>query len=105
MLPHYNSRATMLLVVNEGEGQLELVGRPTNEQQEEEERSGQVQRYSARVSDGDLVVIPSSYPVAINASSSLNLLAFGINAENNRRNFLAGIDIKIKLIVLYIILL
>lgn len=94
----------MVLVVNEGKGQLELVGPRQQQQQEEEEeeeeeqeeeeeeqRTLRVQRFRAKLSPGDVVVIPASYPVAVNASSDLNLLAFGINAENNDRNFLAGI--------------
>ncbi|GAU48562.1 hypothetical protein TSUD_182100 [Trifolium subterraneum] len=34
--------------------------------------------------------IPTSHPVAVSASSNLYLVGFGINAENNQRNFLAG---------------
>lgn len=98
MLPHYNSRAIIIGVVNEGKGELELVGlrNPQQEQEEEEEEeeeessSPEVHRYRARLSPGDVFVIPSSHPVAVNASSDLYLLGFGINAENNQRNFLAG---------------
>ncbi|CAI8604653.1 unnamed protein product [Vicia faba] len=91
MLPHYNSRAIVVLLVNEGKGNLELVG-IQNEQQQQEERDKQVQRYEARLSPGDVVIIPAGHPVAVSASSNLNLLAFGINAENNQRNFLTGSD-------------
>lgn len=93
MLPHYNSRAIVVLLVNEGKGNLELLGLK-NEQQEREdrkERNNEVQRYEARLSPGDVVIIPAGHPVAITASSNLNLLGFGINAENNERNFLSGI--------------
>jgi len=93
MLPHYNSRSTVVLVINEGKGHLELVGHKSEqrEQDEEEVRNLEVQRYSARLSPGDIVIIPAGHPVAINASSNLNFLGFGLNAENNQRNFLAGI--------------
>nr|CAA96513.1 convicilin precursor [Vicia narbonensis] len=93
MLPHYNSRAIVILLVNEGKGNLELVGLK-NEQQEQREREDeqQVQRYEARLSPGDVVIIPAGHPVAVSASSNLNLLGFGINAENNQRNFLTGSD-------------
>nr|7U1J_A Chain A, Convicilin [Pisum sativum]7U1J_B Chain B, Convicilin [Pisum sativum]7U1J_C Chain C, Convicilin [Pisum sativum] len=94
MLPHYNSRAIVVLLVNEGKGNLELLGLK-NEQQEREdrkERNNEVQRYEARLSPGDVVIIPAGHPVAITASSNLNLLGFGINAENNERNFLSGSD-------------
>ncbi|BAT94101.1 hypothetical protein VIGAN_08067200 [Vigna angularis var. angularis] len=86
LLPHYNSKSIVILVVNEGEANVELVG--VREQQQEE--SGEVQRYRAELSEEDVLVIPATYPVAINATSSLNFFAFGINAENNQRNFLAG---------------
>jgi uncharacterized protein YjlB len=97
LLPHYNSRAIVVLLVNEGKGNLELVGL-NNEQQEQEEdeeeqqeQNKRVQRYRARLSQGDVVVIPAGHPIAVKASSDLYLLGFGINAENNQRNFLAGI--------------
>ncbi|KAL2948615.1 hypothetical protein AAZX31_20G134100 [Glycine max] len=32
----------------------------------------------------------TTYPFVVNATSNLNFLAFGVNAENNQRNFLAG---------------
>ncbi|XP_004492829.1 vicilin-like isoform X1 [Cicer arietinum] len=98
LLPHFNSRATVILVVNEGKGEVELVGlRNENEQEnkkedeeEEEDRNVQVQRFQSKLSSGDVVVIPASHPFSINASSDLFLLGFGINAQNNQRNFLAG---------------
>jgi len=97
-LPHFNSRATLIVAVNEGKGEFELVGQRNENQQEqreedeqEEERSQQVQRYRARLSPGDVYVIPAGYPNVVSASSDLSLLGFGINAENNQRNFLAGI--------------
>ncbi|WVZ16811.1 hypothetical protein V8G54_009793 [Vigna mungo] len=88
LLPHYNSKAIVILVINEGEAKIELVG-PSDQQQQQEE-SLEVQRYRAELSEDDLFVIPAAYPVAINATSNLNFFAFGINAENNERNFLAG---------------
>ncbi|XP_019439203.1 PREDICTED: LOW QUALITY PROTEIN: conglutin beta 7-like [Lupinus angustifolius] len=92
LLPHYNSKAIFIVVVDEGEGNYELVGirdqqRQQDEQEEEEE---EVRRYSARLSEGDIFVIPAGYPISVNASSNLRLLGFGINANENQRNFLAG---------------
>jgi len=72
-------------VVNEGEANIELLGL-------QEERR-EVQNYRAELSEDDVFVIPAAHPVAINATSNLNFIAFGINAENNQRNFLAGICI------------
>ncbi|BAT94095.1 hypothetical protein VIGAN_08066600 [Vigna angularis var. angularis] len=86
LLPHYNSKAIVILVVNEGEANIELVGLTEQQQQKRQE----VQRYTAELSKDDVFVIPAAYPVAINATSNLNFFAFGINAENNQRNFLAG---------------
>jgi len=100
LLPHYNSRSTVIVVVDEGKGEFELVGqrnenqqeqRGEDEEDEQEERSQQVQRYRARLSPGDVYVIPAGHPTVVSASSDLSLLGFGINAENNQRNFLAGI--------------
>ncbi|CAL5201855.1 unnamed protein product [Lathyrus oleraceus] len=102
LLPHYNSRAIVIVTVNEGKGDFELVGQRNENQQEqrkeddeeeeqgEEEINKQVQNYKAKLSSGDVFVIPAGHPVAVKASSNLDLLGFGINAENNQRNFLAG---------------
>ena len=98
LLPNYNSRAIVIVTVTEGKGDFELVGQRNEnqgkendkEEEQEEETSKQVQLYRAKLSPGDVFVIPAGHPVAINASSDLNLIGFGINAENNERNFLAG---------------
>ncbi|TKY51178.1 Beta-conglycinin, alpha' chain [Spatholobus suberectus] len=88
LLPHYNSKSTVILVVNEGEATIELVG--LSEHQQQEEGTGEVRRYRAELVQDDAFTIPSASPVVVNATSNLNLFAFGINAENNERNFLAG---------------
>ncbi|GAU31893.1 hypothetical protein TSUD_270780 [Trifolium subterraneum] len=101
LLPHYNSRSTVIVAAIEGKGEFELVGQRNENQQEQreedeeeeeagQERSRQVQRYRARLSPGDVFVIPAGHPVAVSASSNLYLVGIGINAENNQRNFLAG---------------
>ncbi|KAI5403138.1 provicilin-like [Lathyrus oleraceus] len=102
LLPHYNSRAIVIVTVNEGKGDFELLGQRNEnqqglreeddeeEEQREEETKKQVQSYKAKLTPGDVFVIPAGHPVAVRASSNLNLLGFGINAENNQRNFLAG---------------
>jgi hypothetical protein len=91
----------VIVAVDEGKGEFELVGQRNENQQEQreedkeneqdEERSQQVQRYRARLSPGDVYVIPAGHPTVVSASSDLSLVGFGINAENNQRNFLAGI--------------
>ncbi|KAL5078170.1 hypothetical protein RYX36_017154 [Vicia faba] len=102
LLPHYNSRSIVIVIVNDGNGDFELVGQRNENQQgqrkedDEEEEQGeeeinkQVKNYKAKLSRGDVFVIPAGHPVAIKASSNLDLLGFGINAKNNQRNFLAG---------------
>ncbi|KAL5078168.1 hypothetical protein RYX36_017152 [Vicia faba] len=104
LLPHYNSRAIVIVTVNDGNGDFELVGQRNENQQgqrkedDEEEEQGeeeinkQVKNYKAKLSRGDVFVIPAGYPIAIKASSNLDLLGFGINAKDNQRNFLAGGD-------------
>ncbi|CAI8596044.1 unnamed protein product [Vicia faba] len=102
LLPHYNSRAIVIVTVNDENRDFELVGQRNENQQgqrkedDEEEEQGeeeinkQVKNYKAKLSREDVFVIPAGHPVAIKASSNLDLLGFGINAKNNQRNFLAG---------------
>ncbi|QCD85767.1 RmlC-like jelly roll fold [Vigna unguiculata] len=92
LMPNYNTKAIVILVVNKGEANIEVVGLREQQQQQhhQQEESWEVQRYRAELSENDVFVIPAAYPVAINATSNMNFIAFGINAENNQRNFLAG---------------
>lgn len=107
MLPHFNSKAIVVIVVAEGEGKIELVGlrKQEKEEQEEEEeeeeaeeeqeqeqegRKIKIKRITAKLSQGDVFVVPAGHPVAISASSDLHLLGFNLNYENNQRNFLGG---------------
>lgn len=102
MVPHFNSRATWVVFVSEGDGSFEIAcphvhggqeqrGR-REEEEEREETSGRIERVSGRLSQGGVLVIPAGHPVAVMASpnENLRLVGFGINAENNKRNFLAG---------------
>lgn len=103
MVPHYNSKATVVVYVVEGTGRFEMAcphdvssqsyeykGR--REQEEEESSTGQFQKVTARLARGDIFVIPAGHPIAITASQNenLRLVGFGINGKNNQRNFLAG---------------
>ncbi|XP_022979464.1 vicilin-like isoform X1 [Cucurbita maxima] len=110
MVPHFNSRATWVVFVSEGAGSFEMAcphiqssqwqrGRREEErhwrreeEEEREERSGRFERVAGRLSEGGVLVIPAGHPIAIMASpnENLRLVGFGINAENNHRNFLAG---------------
>ncbi|XP_038882302.1 vicilin Car i 2.0101 [Benincasa hispida] len=105
MVPHFNSRATWVVFISEGTGSFEMGcphiqgGQWQRERREEErhgrreeERSGRIERVAGRLSQGGVLVIPAGHPIAIMASpnENLRLVGFGINAENNQRNFLAG---------------
>ncbi|OIW13148.1 hypothetical protein TanjilG_15052 [Lupinus angustifolius] len=90
LLPHYNSKAIFVVVVDKGEGNYELVGIRDQERQQDEQEQEEVRRYNAKLSEGDIFVIPAGHPISINASSNLRLLGFGINANENQRNFLAS---------------
>lgn len=104
MVPHYNSKATTVVLVVQGRGRFEM-GCPhlssrwsqesqrEQEEEEEEESSGELQKISANLSPGDVFVIPAGHPIALIASPNekLQTIGFGINAMNNQRNFLAGI--------------
>ncbi|KAL5541526.1 hypothetical protein UlMin_009236 [Ulmus minor] len=101
MVPHFNSRATVLAMVVEGNGQFEMAcphlarqsqEREQREEQEQEQSSGQYHRVTARLSPGDVVIIPAGHPIAIVANENLRMVGFGINAENNEKNFVAGRD-------------
>nr|P80463.2 RecName: Full=Phaseolin; Flags: Precursor [Phaseolus lunatus]AAA99532.1 phaseolin [Phaseolus lunatus] len=83
-VPHYNSKAIVILVVEEGVAKVELVG------PKREKESLELETYRADVSEGDVFVIPAAYPVAIKAISNVNFTSFGINANNNYRILLTG---------------
>ncbi|KAL4642326.1 hypothetical protein ACB092_02G008300 [Castanea dentata] len=103
IVPHFNSRATVIVYVAEGTGSFEMacphLSRQGQEyqdrrEQEEEESGGQYHRVTARLSRGDTYIVPAGHPVAVIASQNedLRLIGFSVNAENNQRNFLAGQD-------------
>ncbi|KAL2561964.1 hypothetical protein AAZV13_20G111600 [Glycine max] len=103
LLPHFNSKAIVILVINEGDANIELVGiKEQQQKQKQEEEPLEVQRYRAELSEDDVFVIPAAYPFVVNATSNLNFLAFGINAENNQRNFLAGTIHTLLLLFLHV---
>lgn len=101
MVPHFNSDATVIVYVAEGTGRFEMAcphlsrqGREYQDrrEQEEQESSGQYHRVTAQLSPGDIFVVPADHPVAITASQNedLRLVGFGVNAQNNQRNFITG---------------
>lgn len=99
MVPHHNSRATIVAMVLEGTGRHEMACPHLSSQQQGEEKmeGGQqssggtpFQMVSASLSPGDVFVIPAGHPISVVASQNLRMLGFGVNGRNNQRNFLAG---------------
>ncbi|XP_060179383.1 vicilin Cor a 11.0101-like [Lycium barbarum] len=110
VLPFYNTRSTRLAIVVEGTGRFEMAcphlgrqsqrqgrrsrGERREQEQEEEQEEGNVhyQKVRGNLNVGDVLVVPAGHPITLLAtgSSNLRMVAFGINARNNRKNFLAG---------------
>ncbi|CAK9147029.1 unnamed protein product [Ilex paraguariensis] len=105
--PFYNSRATKIAVVIDGEGYYEMAcphlgsqrgeqqkGQPGRRAESEGQRKGgpRYQRVSARLRRGTVFVAPASHPIVIVASNNRNLqvLCFEVNARNNEKYPLAG---------------
>ncbi|KAM4115879.1 hypothetical protein ACJW30_02G007100 [Castanea mollissima] len=88
-VPHFNSRATVIVYVAEGTGSFEMACPHLSRQgQEYQDRREQEEEES------DTFIVPAGHPVAVIASQNedLRLIGFSVNAENNQRNFLAGQD-------------
>ncbi|XP_078429847.1 cupin family protein [Wolffia australiana] len=82
--PSYNTRATKIAFVVGGEGYVEMAW-PCHE-------SGDYKRVAAKVSTGDVFVIPAGQPVVTVAGTTegLQILCFGLQAGNNRRIYITG---------------
>ncbi|KDP42507.1 hypothetical protein JCGZ_00304 [Jatropha curcas] len=97
MVPFYNSKATAIIFVVEGDGYFEMVSPCVSSQAmegkgEETEGNEPYQQINSNVSAGDVIVLPAGSPFAILASGNQNLIAasFTVNDKHNQRNFLAG---------------
>ncbi|KAH0637167.1 hypothetical protein KY289_037082 [Solanum tuberosum] len=109
VLPYYNTRSTSLVMVVEGNARFEMAcphlgrqgrgqrprgKRREQEQEQEQEQEGDVhyQKGCGNLKVGDVLVIPAGHPITFIATggSNLRLVGFGINAQNNKKNFLAG---------------
>lgn len=105
-LPHFNTRAIIIAYVVDGQGGLEIASphlasqssEQESQQQQEEQSEGQIQRVSAKLSKGDVFIIPVAHPVALTAfkNNRLRVIGFALNPLNNQRNFLAGILIELN---------
>ncbi|XP_021291635.1 vicilin [Herrania umbratica] len=108
-VPHYNSKTTFLVLITDGYGYVEMAcphlsrqsqgsqsGRQDRREQEEEESEdetiGEYEQVKTPLSPGDIFVVPAGHAVTFFASKDqpLNAVAFGLNAQNNQRIFLAG---------------
>ncbi|PIA31706.1 hypothetical protein AQUCO_04900178v1 [Aquilegia coerulea] len=93
--PYYNSRSTKIAMVVNGNGYFEMVCPHLSRQQGQQgrEQSGSTyQQVRARVSRGDVLVVPAGHPIVTVASNDQNLevACFDIKARNNRMYALAG---------------
>ncbi|KAK6120069.1 hypothetical protein DH2020_046199 [Rehmannia glutinosa] len=104
--PVYNSKATKIAIVVEGEGYFEMAcphlsqGRQQGGQQRERGGSQQreirggpsYQKVSSRLTRGTVVVVPAGHPFVAVASNNQNLqlLCFEVNYHNNEKYPLAG---------------
>ncbi|KAK4732390.1 hypothetical protein R3W88_025378 [Solanum pinnatisectum] len=104
VLPYYNTRSTRLVMVVEGNAQFEMAcphfgrqgrgqeHRGKRREQEQEEGDVHYQKVRGNLKVGDVLVIPAGHPITFIATGGSNLrqVGFGINAQNNKKNFLAG---------------
>ncbi|XP_015086552.1 vicilin GC72-A-like [Solanum pennellii] len=110
VLPYYNTKSTKLVMVVEGNARFEMAcphlgrqsqspwsrgqGREREQEQEQEQEEGDVhyQKIRGNLNVGDVLVIPAGHPITFVATgnSNLRIVGFGVDAENNKKNFLAG---------------
>ncbi|KAL1550182.1 vicilin-like protein [Salvia divinorum] len=98
--PFYNSKATKIAVVVEGEGYFEMacphLSRSQSQRGEESYRPrGETASYKtvrSRLKTGTVVVVPAGHPFVAVASNNQNLqiVSFKVNADNNEQFTLAG---------------
>ncbi|NP_001291343.1 vicilin-like antimicrobial peptides 2-2 precursor [Sesamum indicum] len=94
--PHYNSKATKIALVVDGEGYFEMacphMSRSRGSYQGETRGRPSYQRVASRLTRGTVVIIPAGHPFVAVASSNQNLqvLCFEVNANNNEKFPLAG---------------
>lgn len=96
--PFYNSKATKIAFVVDGEGFFEMACPHISSEQGGSRWQGEqgnrpsFQRVTGRLKRGVVVVVPAGHPVTTIASGSTNLqiLCFEVNAKGNTRYPLAG---------------
>ncbi|XP_043693278.1 vicilin-like antimicrobial peptides 2-1 [Telopea speciosissima] len=98
MGPFFNTKSTKVVVVDSGEGYVEMAcphlsrRRGGRGGRHEEEEDVHYQLIRSRLSPRSTIVVPAGHPVVFVAfgNENLQLFAFGINAQDNHENFLAG---------------
>ena len=102
MGPFYNSRATKIAIVTNGQGYFEMAcphlsssefGGGKESQHGHQGKTGpSYQKVRARLRRGMVYVVPAGHPIITVASNDQNLeiVCFDINAKNNKKFFLAG---------------
>ncbi|KAI3975404.1 hypothetical protein MKX01_004491 [Papaver californicum] len=92
--PYYNSKATKIAMVVEGNGYFEMACPHLSSYSSGSagRSSASYQKVRAKLSRGDVIVAPAGHPIATVASNDQNLqiLCFEINARNNEKVLLAG---------------
>ncbi|KOM36077.1 hypothetical protein LR48_Vigan02g222700 [Vigna angularis] len=74
LLPHYNSKAMVILVINEGEANIELVGQREQQKQQEEQEESNSGRKSVHTE--------KDFPAASVGVEPLHSSGFGVAAKN-----------------------
>ncbi|XP_021680546.2 LOW QUALITY PROTEIN: vicilin Cor a 11.0101-like [Hevea brasiliensis] len=90
--PYYNSKATKVSVVLDGEGYFEMACPHVSDSSQQESTGSIYQKVSSRLRQGTVFVVPAGHPVASVASEKNNLviLCFEVNSKGNTRYPLAG---------------
>lgn len=99
--PFYNSKATKIAFVVDGDGYFEMACPHLSSQRGRQQGGGssqqregnpRYQKVSSHLRRGTVFVVPAGHPVALVASNNQNLqiVCFDVNAENNQKYPLAG---------------
>lgn len=85
--PFYNSKATTVLIVLNGEGQFEMACPHLSEQasRSSSEFNPSYEQVSSELRQGTVAVIPAGHPIIIEASGNqeLEVISFGLNSDKN----------------------
>ncbi|GFP81981.1 vicilin-like antimicrobial peptides 2-2 [Phtheirospermum japonicum] len=103
--PYYNSKATKISVVVEGEGYFEMACPHMSQQQQQQQGRRQreatsagpsYQRISSRLKRGTVVVVPAGHPMVAVASNNQNLQLLCFEVNYRRRNVMKQLEREAK---------